>query len=279
MTWVRIDENFAQHPKLAKAGPLAMAMQVAALCYCNRHLTDGFVPKQIACTLLDLSGLGMRMWRGEMVGGGEDAAWELVVEDLVAVGLWDPAPGGWTIHDYLEYQPSKAQVQRLKSIRSEVGRRGGRASVEQKAEQTIKQELEQKPEQTSKQNSTPYPVPDSVSLKKERSTASPAAPPTREQPPDIPENLDRRKGERFALEALPDDWRAFCKAERPELDPDRIFVEFRDYWIARPGKDGRKLDWFATWRNRVRNVKAPGKSLFDSPKPATLEEVRTWGRS
>lgn len=36
----------------------------------------------------------------------------------------------------------------------------------------------------------------------------------------------------------------------PEVD--EIADEFRDYWSAKPGKDGRKLDWDATWRNWVR---------------------------
>lgn len=27
---------------------------------------------------------------------------------------------------------------------------------------------------------------------------------------------------------------------------------FRDYWIAKPGKDGTKLDWEATWRNWIK---------------------------
>lgn len=27
---------------------------------------------------------------------------------------------------------------------------------------------------------------------------------------------------------------------------------FLDYWRARPGKDGMKLDWVATWRNWIR---------------------------
>lgn len=29
---------------------------------------------------------------------------------------------------------------------------------------------------------------------------------------------------------------------------------FRDHWVAKAGKDGRKLDWRATWRNWCRNA-------------------------
>jgi hypothetical protein len=61
-----------------------------------------------------------------------------------------------------------------------------------------------------------------------------------------------KRGTRLSIESLPGSWRAFCIAERPDLDPERVFASFKDYWIARPGKDGRKLDWFATWRHWVR---------------------------
>ena len=133
MAWVRLDETFAEHPKVAKAGPLGLAMHVAALCYCNRHLTDGFVPKQIARTLLDFTGLGMRMWDGDVVGGGQDAGWELVVDDLVDAGMWVAVDGGWHIHDYLDYQPSRQQVQELKETRQRAGRAGGKAKAQQTA--------------------------------------------------------------------------------------------------------------------------------------------------
>ncbi len=60
---------------------------------------------------------------------------------------------------------------------------------------------------------------------------------------------------------LPADWKPdaeqidFCKAERPDLNPDTTAARFRDYWIAQPGARGTKLDWPATWRNWVRNEK------------------------
>jgi len=56
---------------------------------------------------------------------------------------------------------------------------------------------------------------------------------------------------------LPDDWRAYCRERRPELDPDEVFEDFHDYWIAKPGQGGVKLDWLATWRTWVRKQRAP----------------------
>lgn len=56
---------------------------------------------------------------------------------------------------------------------------------------------------------------------------------------------------------LPDDWADFCRSERPDLDPSKTAERFADYWRAKPGAQGRKLDWLATWRNWVRNERAP----------------------
>lgn len=55
---------------------------------------------------------------------------------------------------------------------------------------------------------------------------------------------------------LPGDWAEWCRSERPELDPTAVANSFRDYWVAKPGKDGRKADWLATWRNWVRNQRS-----------------------
>lgn len=59
---------------------------------------------------------------------------------------------------------------------------------------------------------------------------------------------------------LPADWHPspdelrWARDARPDLDM-RLEVEsFRDYWTAKPGKDGRKSDWSATWRNWVRRA-------------------------
>jgi len=58
--------------------------------------------------------------------------------------------------------------------------------------------------------------------------------------------------------ALPDEWRQWCRKERPDLDPESVAAQFRDFWVAKPGKDGRKADWQATWRNWCRGQK-PGQ--------------------
>jgi hypothetical protein len=53
---------------------------------------------------------------------------------------------------------------------------------------------------------------------------------------------------------LPKDWIEFCKSERPDLDAEKTFAEFKDHWIAQAGSKGVKTDWTATWRNWVRRT-------------------------
>lgn len=61
--------------------------------------------------------------------------------------------------------------------------------------------------------------------------------------------------------ALPNEWREWAVESRPDLDAEAVADSFHDFWVAKPGKDGRKADWFATWRNWVRNQK-PAGSMF-----------------
>ena len=65
------------------------------------------------------------------------------------------------------------------------------------------------------------------------------------------------RGARLPADWVPsEDLIAFCKTDRPDLNPAAVADRFRDFWIAQPGTKGVKLDWDATWRNWVRNEKA-----------------------
>lgn len=121
--WVKLDDLMPEHPKLAAAGPLAFALDVAGIAYSARHYTDGFVPAGAVAGLLDLSGI-----RGYGATGGDLLA--VLLGRLVAVGRWEPeADGtGWWIHDYLSYNPSAEEVQETREqARVRAGRRRARA--------------------------------------------------------------------------------------------------------------------------------------------------------
>lgn len=61
------------------------------------------------------------------------------------------------------------------------------------------------------------------------------------------------KGSRLSITELPDDWKAFAEQEEPDLDPQRLFENFHDYWTGLSGAKAIKKDWAATWRNFVRS--------------------------
>jgi len=72
-------------------------------------------------------------------------------------------------------------------------------------------------------------------------------------------------GKRLASDfSFPIEWAEFCQQARPELHPTKVFDQFKDYWIAQSGQKGVKLDWFATWRNWVRNTNAPKVNPADN---------------
>jgi hypothetical protein len=55
------------------------------------------------------------------------------------------------------------------------------------------------------------------------------------------------------LATTDDDWAEACRvlgSRRVETE----LAKFRDYWPAKPGSAGRKLDWDATWRNWIRKA-------------------------
>jgi uncharacterized protein YdaU (DUF1376 family) len=95
---------------------------------------------------------------------------------------------------------------------------------------------------------------------------------------------DNKRGSRLAKDLIfPEEWFLFCKQERPDLEPLMTFNKFQDYWISQAGQKGVKLDWFATWRNWVRNTKAVKPNPYDvgrltvarsnEPDPA-LEKIK-----
>lgn len=81
------------------------------------------------------------------------------------------------------------------------------------------------------------------------------------------------RGARLSLSMLPDEWRAWARKERPDLDPDTTWQNFRDYWIAIPGTKGCKTDWLATWRCWVRRENLSPKPLASGEQYGTPRET------
>ena len=103
MTWVKIDDRFPDHPKALALGDDyndCVVLHLRGLCYCAANLTDGFIPG--------------RIFKG----------YDEQIERLVEVGLWRKAQGGFRVHDYLEYNPSRDEALAQRESRSERGKKG-----------------------------------------------------------------------------------------------------------------------------------------------------------
>ena len=59
------------------------------------------------------------------------------------------------------------------------------------------------------------------------------------------------KAQTFKLdvEELPDEWRQYCNAARPDLNPDKVFVNFKAYWTIGKGKGKLRSEkgWTQSW--------------------------------
>lgn len=123
--WVKLDVDFPTHPKVLAAGPTAAWAFLAALCYSRRYLTDGHISYEALHAAYSLI---------EHQCGQELASPEALGSLLEDVGLLEANGDGWLIHDYAVHQQTKQMVQErkaeLSSIRSQAGRKGGKASAE-----------------------------------------------------------------------------------------------------------------------------------------------------
>jgi hypothetical protein len=270
MTWVRIQDEMPEHPKLAKVGPLGLALYVAGLCYCNRHLTDGFIPRARAETLLSWKFYGEpeerngvtqeRMYEIDVSCGmhGEDVTNEFVFGLLCNAGLWDEVAGGYSVHDYLAHQTSRQEVmekregvkERVKRFRSNaVGNAGVTPPRSQKSE--VRSQKSESSETEGEE--TPTTLADSGESSGVMVARAPTPKATASKRKDWDDALEllwpdfpRKVGKPAALRA----WRAIRPQSQEAFDAiDSGLRRWMDYWR---GKDREVICHPATWLNQRR---------------------------
>ena len=91
MTYFKVDDGLAFHPKMMRLSANAVRAWLFAGTWCGRYLTDGFLPDDAL----------------SVVKGSAEIA-----DELVAAGLWDEVDGGYQFHDWCEYQYSKDQIEK-----------------------------------------------------------------------------------------------------------------------------------------------------------------------
>jgi len=133
--WVKLDDHFPDHRKLAELGdyaPLCGWLYVCGLAFCNRQLTDGRIPKAHIHRLTSFRHVSIET---ASIGPkdapygtcGEDVTVESLAERLVLVCLWEDDGDAYRIHDYSEYQPTRAAIEAVDRARREGGRKGAEA--------------------------------------------------------------------------------------------------------------------------------------------------------
>lgn len=130
--YIRVDVLLRHHPKLDGLSSASKWTLIELWSHCGQMLTDGFV---------------------------RDAAWKTIGSastrrQLVDAGLAEPVPGGYRMHDYLEHQRSRAEVEDMIARKSAAGKRSAaaRAQARALAEQGVQHGVEQDAEQSVEQD-------------------------------------------------------------------------------------------------------------------------------
>lgn len=92
MPWVKLDDRFPSHRKVALLSDRAFRLHVSAICWCAENLTDGRIVDRELPLVAHIRGI------------------KATAKQLEEAGVWDRTDDGWVIHDYLDYNPSREQV-------------------------------------------------------------------------------------------------------------------------------------------------------------------------
>ena len=116
MTWIRLEDTFFTNKKILLLTPEAKLLHLEAICYSSQHLTDGVIPVQVLIYL--------RIKQHQRA-----------IKRLIDAGLWSiKSKDEYQIVNYLEYQTSKEQVEKVKQatknrVEAHRKRKAGNADV------------------------------------------------------------------------------------------------------------------------------------------------------
>ena len=116
MSWVKLDDKRAMNGKLRRAGLAARGLDEAAICWVAHQEDDGLISVDDVEMLATTHGC-------RKPGP--------IIKALVAVGRWEEVTDldgrvtAYSIKDFLEYNPSRAQLEAQRKQKQEAGRKGG----------------------------------------------------------------------------------------------------------------------------------------------------------
>lgn len=227
MPYFGVDDGFAFHRKVLKAGNAACGLWVRAGSWCNQQLTDGYVPEEMVGVL----------------GTPSQAA------RLVKAGLWQEVDGGYQFHEWSEegrnFTRSEVLAKREKERERKAKQRAGKPEEQQVNDHRPNGTHAGHHADSREDVSTPIPS-HPTKEKKKTSSSSPRKRGTR-----IPDDF-----------AVTPDMVAWAKQRVPNVDGRTETEKFINYWQAKSGRDATKRDWVATWRNWMLTAaeRAPGRA-------------------
>lgn len=244
MSWFKLDDGFYDHPKIVNAGNTAAGLYARCGAWCAKQLTNGFIPNEI----------------------GRSYGSQTSIKKLEAQGLWERVKGGWLMHDYLDYNPSRDQVQAERETTAQrqrawrekrkgngvsngvtSGARNGVTNTVTTASVTPLVTANVTRESHCPDPTRPVTTPAGHVGQGGSGGESAASLSRRDSPPK--NDHGTRLPDDFAVTPAMAEW---ARQNTPHVDGRHEFEQFRDYWTAKSGRDATKRDWLATWRRWMR---------------------------
>jgi hypothetical protein len=112
-TWLKIDDTMVENPKCVDLSPFAWTLWLHGVSYCSRNLTDGHIPQAMLPRLTSITDPGR------------------AADELVDAGMWHATEDGYEVHDYLDHQRSRSDVEadRAKATERQRRSRANRSDV------------------------------------------------------------------------------------------------------------------------------------------------------
>lgn len=147
MVWFKVDDQLPLNRKMVCVSIGAVGLWVEAGALASASQTDGQVLKRLLHAL------------------HPDATEELA-DELVKAGLWEDCGDYWQIHDFLDYNPPKSEIEASKARRSKAGKKGGlrsgktrRSKSEANGEANASASAQANAEANAQAKTNPVPVP------------------------------------------------------------------------------------------------------------------------
>lgn len=98
----RLDTGWHEHPKILALSLAGMAVHAWSISYCDATRSDGFIPEG---------------------GWPSKKGFDSGVKEVIKAGLWEPCAGGFQLHDFAQYNRTKAEIENEQAQNAERQRR------------------------------------------------------------------------------------------------------------------------------------------------------------